>query len=186
MRPSKPRLTPLAPHQWDEEQRELLKPVIEGKGLARGVLNVFATLVRHPKLYKRWSVFATHVLFKSSISDRARELLILRVAHNCGSTYEWGQHESYAKEITDLSDTEIASIKSSGIAAHWGEYDAILLTMADELHSDHCIGDETWGALQQHLSETQIMDAIFTVGNYTQLAMALNSLGVQLENNHGQ
>ena len=55
MRPTKPRLTPLKPDEWTEEQHELLKPVIEGKGLARGVLNVFSTLVRHPKLYKRWS-----------------------------------------------------------------------------------------------------------------------------------
>ena len=181
MRPTKPRLSPLRPEQWNEEQRELLKPVIEGKGLARGVLNVFSTLVRHPKLYKRWSVFATHVLFKSSVSPRHRELLILRTAHNCGSAYEWGQHESFARETTDLSDTELASIKEDNVGSHWHEHDSLLLNMTDELHNDQCIGDATWAALQKCFSETQIMDAIFTVGNYTQLAMALNSFGVQLE-----
>ena len=181
MRPSKPRIKPLKPDEWSEEQHELLKPVIEGKGLARGVLNVFSTLVRHPKLYKRWSVFATHVLFKSSISAREREMLILRTAHNCGSAYEWGQHESYARAVTDLSDPEIDSIKTTPPATHWSECEGLLLTMSDELHTDHCISDETWNSLLRHLSETQIMDAIFTVGNYTQLAMALNSFGVQLE-----
>ena len=181
MRLSKPRMAPLKPDEWSEEQRELLKPVMEGKGLARGVLNVFSTLVRHPKLYKRWSVFATHVLFKSTISPRAREILILRAAHNCRSAYEWGQHASYAKEVTDLSDAEIADIASSELASHWSEYDGLLLTMADELHTDHCIGEATWNGLHHHMSEMQIMDAIFTVGNYTQLAMALNSFGVQLE-----
>ena len=186
MRPSQPRITPLKPNEWSEEQHDLLKPVIEGKGLARGVLNVFSTLVRHPKLYKRWSVFATHVLFKSSISPRAREILILRAAHNCGSAYEWGQHVSYAKEVTNLTDSEIASIKSPTIATHWCEDDALLLAMADELHTDCCIGNDTWNALTRQFSETQIMDAIFTVGNYTQLAMALNSFGVQLEDTHDQ
>ena len=181
MRPSKPRLAPLKPDEWSEEQHELLKPVIEGKGLARGVLNVFSTLVRHPKLYKRWSVFATHVLFKSSISAREREMLILRAARNCGSAYEWGQHESFAKEVTDLTDTELERLKDAEISPLWSEHDTLLLKMADELHTDHCIGDDTWNALQAHLSEMQIMDAIFTVGNYTQLAMALNSFGVQLE-----
>ena len=38
-----------------------------GEGLGRGVINVFATLVRYPKLFKRWGVFASHVLFKSSL-----------------------------------------------------------------------------------------------------------------------
>ena len=181
MRPSKPRLTPLQPDEWSEEQHELLQPVVEGKGLNRGVLNVFSTLVRHPKLYKRWSVFAAHVLFKSTISARAREILILRTAFNCGSTYEWGQHESYAQDVADLSAAEITSIKDPHIASHWSAGDATLLKMTDELHSDHCISDSTWKALQEHLSETQVMDAVFTVGNYTQLAMALNSFGVQLE-----
>ena len=181
MRPSQPRLTPLKPDEWSEEQQDLLRPVLEGKGLARGVLNVFSTLVRHPKLYKRWSVFATHVLFKSEIFARDREMLILRTARNCGSDYEWGQHESFAREVTDLSDAEIENIKESKISPAWSERDGLLLKLADELHTDHCISDDTWNSLQAHLNEMQIMDAIFTVGNYTQLAMALNSLGVQLE-----
>ena len=181
MRPSKPRLAPLRPDEWTNEQRELMKPILAGKGLDRGVLNVFATLVRHPKLYKRWSVFATHVLFKSSLSARAREILILRAATNCSSAYEWGQHEAVAHDDTDLTDEEIARIKDPNISSLWPEGAALLLLMADELHQDHCIGDETWKALETHLSETQIMDAVFTVGNYTQLAMALNSFGVQLE-----
>ena len=185
MRPSKPRLTPLSPDEWNEEQQELLQPVVEGKGLNRGVLNVFSTLVRHPKLYKRWSVFATHVLFKSSLSAREREILILRTAFNCGSAYEWGQHESYAKDVADLSTAEIKSIKDPDVASHWSARDALLLKMTDELHSDHCVSDSTWKSLREHLSEAQMMDAIFTVGNYTQLAMALNSFGVQLEETTG-
>ena len=44
MRPPKPRLTPLKPDEWSEEQHEQLKPVIEGKGLGRGVLNLAMAL----------------------------------------------------------------------------------------------------------------------------------------------
>ena len=38
------------------------------------MLNVFGTMAQHPKLMKRWLVFANHVLLKSTISGRDREL----------------------------------------------------------------------------------------------------------------
>ena len=43
------------------------------------------------------------------------------------------------------------------------------------------VGNETWAALSEHYSEEQLMDVIFTVGNYTTVAMALNSIGAQLD-----
>jgi 4-carboxymuconolactone decarboxylase len=53
MRLSKPRIEPLQPEQWSEEQRELLT-----RGNQPRVLNVFATLATHTDLYKRWLPFA--------------------------------------------------------------------------------------------------------------------------------
>ena len=70
MRLSRPRLTPLPPSEWNDEQRELLT-----RGNPPRVLNVFATLVRHQDLYRRWMPFANHVLFKSSLPERERELV---------------------------------------------------------------------------------------------------------------
>jgi alkylhydroperoxidase family enzyme len=49
----------------------------------------------------------------------------------------------------------------------------------DELHADCHIGDETWSSLSEHLDKKQLMDLIFTVGQYNLVSMALNSLGVQ-------
>ena len=60
-------------------------------GMGR-VLNIFATLARHPKLLKRWLVFGDHVLGKSTLSAREREIAILRVGWLCRCEYEWGQH----------------------------------------------------------------------------------------------
>ena len=46
-------------------------------------LNIFATLAHHPKLLKRWLVFGNHVLAKSTLPARDRELLILRTGWRC-------------------------------------------------------------------------------------------------------
>src|SRR5436309_6487449 len=75
MRLAKPRIEPLPEAQWDDEVRELLEPARRRMG---GVLNIQATLARHPKLLKRWNVFGNHVLFKSTLPERDREILILR------------------------------------------------------------------------------------------------------------
>jgi 4-carboxymuconolactone decarboxylase len=43
------------------------------------------------------------------------------------------------------------------------------------------ISDAIWKALAQRYSELQLMDLVFTVGQYTLVSMALNSFGVQLD-----
>ena len=56
-----------------------------------------------------------------------------------------------------------------------------LLRAADELHGDAFISDATWDALAERYSVQQLMDAVFTVGAYQIVSMALNSFGVQFE-----
>ena len=49
----------------------------------------------------------------------------------------------------------------------------------DELHAECHITDETWASLSEHLDKKQLMDLVFTVGQYNLVSMALNTLGVQ-------
>ena len=175
MRLSRPRLAPLQPSEWNEQQRELLT-----RGNQPRVLNVFATLVRHQDLYRRWLPFANHVLFKSTLPPREREMAILRIGWLCRSGYEFHQHTRIGLEA-GLSDAEIERIKSGPDAAGWSESEAALLRAVDDLHGDHFIGDATWQRLLQHYDERQVIDLVFAVGQYTLVSMALNSLGVQIE-----
>lgn len=183
MKPARPHLAPLAPEDWTQEQKDILAPMLRGEGLGRGVINVFATLVRYPKLFKRWGVFASHVLFKSSLSPRDREILILRIAHLCDSAYEWGQHVSVARDA-GMSDAEIEAVRAGAGWQGWSKTDRLLLTAADQLKAETCVAPGTWTALAAHYSEQQILDIIFTVGNYAMLAMALNSIGVELDEDY--
>ena len=51
----------------------------------------------------------------------------------------------------------------------------------DELKADTHLSDAVWTGLSAYYDTRQIMDVVFTVGQYNMLAMALNSLGVQLD-----
>jgi alkylhydroperoxidase family enzyme len=176
MRLSKPRVDPIRDEDLDEDGREFMQTVArEGR-----VLNIYRTLVAHPKLLKRWGVFGTHVLYKSTLPARERELLILRTGWLCQSEYEWGQHVIIGKG-TGLTDDDINRVKAGPDAEGWSSYDATLLRAADELHNDAFISDATWEALSDRYDTQQVIDLIFAVGQYHIVSMALNSLGVQLD-----
>jgi 4-carboxymuconolactone decarboxylase len=176
MRPKEPRLAPLEEKDWNPEQRELLAPMNRNGR----VYNVFKTLARYPKLMKRWLPFANHLLFKSSLAARERELLILRTAWLTRAEYEWGQHVEIARR-EGLSAAEIECVAAGPDAPGWSEDEAALLRAADDLMRDACLSEDSWSALNRRFGEPQIMDVIFTVGGYAMLAMALNSFGVRLD-----
>ncbi len=175
MRRSSPRIPPVTDEALSDEQRKLLAPIMEQGGAD----NVFRTMVQHPKLYKRWIVFANHVLFKSTLPAREREIAILRVGWLCQAEYEWAQHVEIGRRA-GITDDEIAKIVD-GPDADWKNPDRALLQAVDELHRNKDISDDTWEKLSEHFSDKQIMDLVFAVGQYTLVSMALNTFGVQLD-----
>lgn len=169
-----PRIKPLPKNKWNAEQQALLAPVQNDKGIGDNARNLFTTLVRHPKLFKRWSVFANHVLFKSSLDPVARELAILRIAWLTQAEYEWGQHVLIARE-SGLSEATIARVKRGADSEGWSSRECALLIAVDQLHSECEIDPTCWSELQNHYDEKQILDLIFTVGNYRMLASFMKS-----------
>ena len=174
MRLTEPRVPALEESQWDDDAKALLEPF-----QARGnVLNIFRTLANHPDLARRWMVFANHILGKSTLPVRERELVILRIGYLCQAGYEWGQHVLIAREA-GMTDEEIRSCKTGPDTPGLSELDQLLLKATDELHGDAHVSDDTWNGLTGHLSQQQLMDLVFTVGQYNLVSMALNSFGVQ-------
>jgi 4-carboxymuconolactone decarboxylase len=177
MRLTTPRIMPAADNDLTEEQREIVAPM-----QARGsVLNIFRTLLNHPAAAKGFLGWGGYVLSrKNTLPPREREIVILRTGFLCRSGYEWTQHVPIGKRA-GLTDDEIARIKLGADAPGWSEADRALLRAADDLHCDHFVSEGVWAALSKHLSEQQRMDVVFTVGQYTQVSMILNSFGVQLD-----
>ncbi|MFV2089048.1 MAG: carboxymuconolactone decarboxylase family protein [Pseudomonadales bacterium] len=176
MRLSEPRIPALAESDWNEKVEALMKPFV-----ARGsVLNIFRTMANHPDLARRWMVFGNHVLGKSTLAIRERELVILRIGYLCQSGYEWGQHVLISREA-GMTEAEIRSAKTGPDTADLSELDRLLFAATDELYKDAHITDTTWSELSRFLSRQQMMDLVFTVGQYNLVSMALNSFGVQAD-----
>lgn len=176
MKLNKPRIPPLADNELNDHQ----KAVLEGRQMRGNISNVFRTLIHHPNLAKHFMVFGAHILSKNSLTPREREIAILRAGYLAGSEYEWGSHVIIGRNA-GLSDEEIEAIKAGPDSGSWCDADRLVLKVADELHNHVFISDETWAALTEHYSTEQVLDLIFTCGQYRMLAGALNSLGVPLD-----
>jgi 4-carboxymuconolactone decarboxylase len=161
---------------WTAPQRDILVPISR----AGRLYNVHATMANHPALAKDWMVFAGHILRKSTLPARDRELLILRTGWLCQCEYEWAQHTRLGRKA-GLSETDITNITKGPDAPGLAPLDKLLLQAADELHKDKLVSDATWTALARTYNTEQMMDLVFTVGQYTLVSMALNSFGVQLD-----
>lgn len=168
-----PRIPPLAVEDRDEEAGALL----DGLGRA-GEMNIFTTLVRHPRLFRRWIAFGG-VLLSGELPARDRELLILRTAHRCGADYEWTHHRAIA-ERAGLDGAEIERV-AEGPDGDWRERDAALLRAADELHDEQRIADATWDTLASGYDQRQLIEIPMVVGQYHLVAFLLRSLGIELE-----
>ena len=111
--PDTPRIEPLADEDFSDAVREVLDPL---KAMGGGrTLNIFRTLAHHPDLMRRWLVFGNHVLGKSTLPAREREIAILRIGWLCRSAYEWGQHVLIARGI-GMTDAEISRIAAGADA----------------------------------------------------------------------
>ena len=177
MRLLQPRVPLTNASVWDDDSRPILEGIERNSGR---ILNIFRTLAHHPKLLKRWTVFGNHVLYGSTLPARERELIILRTGYLCGSGYEWAQHAEIARR-SGLSDVEVERIAEGPDAPGWSNDDRLLLRATDELSDAKFISEPTWTQLSARWNTQQLLDIVFAVGQYTLVSMALNTFGVQLE-----
>jgi 4-carboxymuconolactone decarboxylase len=171
-----PRIRPLTLEAMTAEQRQLVAPQMrDGK-----VPNLYATLVVHTRFYEPRLRFGSYIQRESRLPPQSRELLILRTAWLMKSEYERAHHAIFARDA-GLSEAQIARVAQGPQAGEWSDDQRALLLAADELRREAFISDATWKNLSQYYGTEKMLEIIYTVGGYAMTAMAINSLGVQLE-----
>jgi len=171
------RILPLPVSEWTDAHRQALGSYAQGDR----TIDVFKTCLRNLELCRNWMPFTQYVLgTTNTVPRRERELVILRTSWDCQADYDWAHHVPAAQRA-GLTDEEILLISKGPSAAGWSAFDATLLKAADELHGTQRISEGTWKALAARYNEQQMMDLVFTVGQYTMVSMFLNSAQVQLE-----
>jgi AhpD family alkylhydroperoxidase len=149
-----------------------------GAATGGGPPNVFTTLARHRRLFRRWLRFAGALMPGGRLPRAETELVILRVAHNSHCDYEWRHHEVLGA-LAGLSADEIERVREGPGAAGWSHRQQLLVRAADELHAQRTLPDALWAELRPLYSDAELIELCMLAGHYEMLAMTLNALRVQ-------
>ena len=171
-----PRIAPGGPSEIGRLNYTLARAI--GAAQGGGPPHVFTTLARHRRIFRRWLRFAGALMPGGLLPRTDSELLILRVAHNTGSDYEWRHHERLGA-AAGLAPERIAAVREGPEAPGWTERQGLLLRAADELHADRTISEPLWAQLRPLLSDQELIELCLLVGHYEMLAMTLNALAVE-------
>ncbi|MEU1180347.1 carboxymuconolactone decarboxylase family protein [Streptomyces sp. NPDC005820] len=174
--PEKARLQPVDESELHEKTLASLAPYRDQDGR---IYTIWATLAHHEDALRRFLVFGNHVLGKNTLPLKSRELMILRIAARAQAAYEWDQHVRIARRAGLADGTILAAATGAGDGLD--ELDRVLLAATDALVETQNVDDDLWERLSAHLSTEQVIDVLYTVGQYLTIATVINTLGVRVE-----
>lgn len=178
---SDPRIPHLTPPYESEVDQALSLMMPKDRGVEP--LKLFRTFVRNLPFTQAMGPLGGFMLSRNAAFDlRSREIVITRVCALCRCEYEWGVHIASYRKKADLTDDQVYStIHGSAADACWQDKDRALIDMADELHEDGRVSDETFDALSSHFSANAIMELLALTGWYHAISYMANGMGTELE-----
>ncbi len=175
---NEPRIAPARPRELRPVARIVAQ--VAGRVSGSGPPNVFTTLGRHPRLFRAWLRYSAHLMPFGQLPRCDTELVILRVAWQCHSAYEWQQHVSLALRV-GLTPDEIAGVPGEPPSGAFSERQRTLLAVCDEMLARRALSDATWNAVRASLRDREAIELCLLVGHYQGLASTLGALGIQVE-----
>lgn len=175
------RIEPLKQEDFDDDARALVISVRESLGLKEHSVmpEAFATMLKHPELYRCQMDMGVQLLGKGVLSARERELAVLRVGWLCRAPYEWCQHVDIAKRY-GVTAEEVERATRGSRAPGWSEHEAAIVRGVEELLQDQSISDGTWDVLARTWTERQLLEFLAVVGYYVSIAYSQNALRMRL------
>ncbi|MDH6246498.1 carboxymuconolactone decarboxylase family protein [Mycobacterium sp. OTB74] len=143
-------------------------------------LNTLGTLAHHPDLARAYFTFNGHLLLGTTLTERQRELVVLRVAAVRQSSYEWYQHLFVARDA-GITDEEVGRVAYGPESPMWSEFESALLRSVDEMILDGGISAATWQVLAAEFDTRQLLDLVFTAGGYDILARLFKSFELTMD-----
>jgi 4-carboxymuconolactone decarboxylase len=116
----------------------------------------------------------------SRLPARERKLAVLRTGWLCQAPYEFGEHAKQAIRLGFTAEEIERIIVGSG-APGWAPHESAILRAVEELHSSAMVSDPTWEQLAARFDESQLIELLILIGQFTATAYFQNSLRLRLE-----
>jgi alkylhydroperoxidase family enzyme len=166
----------------EQDHPELAEQIGKYRSGRRGkLINVYRMLLNAPPLAESWFNHSNTVRWKTTLSGRLRELVIIRLGRLTDSQYVLRQHVpklALAEGLTLEECSELADWQTSG---RFSEAERAALAYADSMTRDIVVPDEVFDALKPHFDDRQIVELTVLIGSYNMNARVMQALRLDLE-----
>ena len=167
-----PALTAMSPRQQEISDR-----ISSRRGGTRGP---FLVWLRSPELCEKVEALGAYCRFESSLDLRLRELSLLIAARHWDAQYSWNAHVGKAADagVSRESLQALAEHKDPGFIRR---DEQAVYQLSTEILGAHFVSDATFTLALDELGEQGVVNLIGSLGNFSMLAMLLNTFQVNLQ-----
>jgi alkylhydroperoxidase family enzyme len=142
----------------------LLRAVAHSEGCFRNFLRLPDSLIRFSRL-----------------SPKLREIVVMRIAQQQGSEYEWSLHERYAL-AAGISAAELEQLRTGNVGAdEFDELERLVVRFTDEALAGRTSG-ETFSRISAQIGEESMIELVLSLGWWAGLVPLINNaLDIHLE-----
>jgi 4-carboxymuconolactone decarboxylase len=157
-------------------------PWAQNAGFAAGtatgrLIGPFNPALLTPALSKAFFEFVLAEHENTSLSQRAREVVILTVGAAWQAPYELYAHRAVGRHV-GLSDEQVRSLADGALPADLTETETVVHRIARALSVEHRLDDALYREAEELLGANGIMDTVVLTGIYHTVSALLNTFEV--------
>ena len=161
------------------ELAEIIAPIKAGR--RGGLLNVYKLLLHSPALAQTWFDHNGAVRWKTKLTGRLREIVIIRVAHLNGVDYVLAQH------VPGLAVAEGLTLAECEALADWRATDLFdgreraALAYAEAMTLSTSVPDDVFAGVRRLFDDREIVELSVLIGTYIMHNRVMKALAIDLE-----
>ena len=168
------RIPELSREGLDAEGQQLYDQILAARGSIAGPFRVW---LYSPEFTRRATQLGEFLRYRTSLSPRLSELVILITTRCQASEAEWAIHEPLARKA-GLPDEVIEALQANRRPAFAEPEQEALYDFCQPLHRTHTVEEATLRRLVEALGNKAAIEVTGLCGYYTMVAMTLNAFGI--------
>lgn len=144
------------------------------------VLNPIKMLAHSPALLRDWWRMMMTLINDLKLDAKLREMALLRIFRLTGCEYCFAEHDRVARGV-GVTDDQIAQIDDYESSDAFSELERLVLRYTDGITRDNSVDDAVFDSLREHLSDQEMVELTFCIGNWNGISRFIVPMGLELD-----
>lgn len=144
------------------------------------MVNVFHMLAHAETAVRPFMRLGNALLFKGDLDPVLREIVILRVGHVTGSSYEVHQHKIVGRNC-GMTEAQIEAVPEGESSNVFTDREKLAIRVTDEVLANTRVKDETFAAMEGSFSHREMTELLLVIGFYNMIAGFLENMQIEIE-----